>query len=217
MNNQVKGNGNNEVKRGDIWFVDFGTGNGRVQGNRRPAIVVSNSVCNEKSPVITMVALTSNVEKALAKKLPTQVFVSKNCGLQSDSIALCEQPRPVDKSQLDFKVGEVDNETMILIEKALMVQVGIKPIINNNTCNNQIINVNFDISYARELLININQLDRLQKEIGKNITAKKLLLEQFIKYCKENNKDYNLVAVQIKAEINGVNKVKVNNKELVLV
>ena len=216
MNNQGNLNGSNQIKRGDIWFVDFGMGNGRVQGNRRPGVVISNNTCNANSPVVTVVALTSNVEKALAKQLPTQVFVSKNCGLQSDSIALCEQPRSIDKSQLDFKVGEVDVDTMILIERALMVQVGIKPT-NNNIVNNQIITIKFDMNYAKELIININQLDKLQKELGKTIPAKQLILKQFVKYCTDANMDYKVVADQIKNEINSMNKIKAENRELVLV
>lgn len=213
MNNQVV---SNQINRGDIFFVDFGTSNGRVQGSKRPACVVSNEKCNEMSPVITVVALTSNVEKAKAKKLPTQVFISKECGLTSDSIALCEQPRSIDKSQLDYnigKIGTVDNETMILIEKALMIQVGIK---NVNTNVNQVINVNknvdLDIAHAKELLLKISELSKLSKEINKPITTLESLKKEFKSYCNKFNKDYKDVTAQIRLMMSA----KQENREMVL-
>lgn len=189
MNTSVNTNANNQIRRGEIWYANLNTqGNTRLQGGLRPIVIISNQKCNNMSPVITVVALTSNVSKAMAKKLPTQVFISKDCGLEVDSIALCEQPRSIDKSQLINKVCEIDSDTMEQIEKALMVQLAID--------NNQ--NKIMDYNYLKELLISINQLNQLQKELNKPIKAKNLLLEEFITYCKSFNKDHTVIADQIK-------------------
>jgi len=195
------------IKRGDIWFVDFGMSSGRIQGSKRPCVVVSNDICNTMSPVITVVALTSNVEKATRKNLPTHVLISKGNGVEVDSIALCEQPRSIDKSQLNFKVGEVDTDTMILIEKALMLQCGID---NSNT------KVNFNYEYAKDLLVSISQLDKLSKQMNINFSAKKIMMEQFINYCKSFEMDYKIVTQQIKNNIKNNNTVisKVTRKEI---
>ena len=42
------------VKRGQIYWVDFGTDNiiGSEQRNKRPAIVISNDLGNKYSPVV---------------------------------------------------------------------------------------------------------------------------------------------------------------------
>jgi mRNA interferase MazF len=197
----MNGTKTNIIKRGEIWFANlYGNENSntRLEGGRRPVIITSNNICNAISPVITFVALTSNVEKAMRKKLPTQVLVSQECGLQTDSIALCEQPRSIDKSQLLFKVGDVDPNTMSQIENALLIQLEITKS-TSTVNNNQNKNINYD--YLKDLLISINQLSQLQKQLNQPIKAKTLLLEEFISICKSANKDHKVVAEEVKRMI----------------
>jgi mRNA interferase MazF len=194
-----------QIIRGDVWLVNFGANNNsRIQGSIRPAIVISNDKCNSASPVITVIALTSNIEKFITKRMPTHVFISKDCGLEVDSVALCEQPRSIDKAQLLNKICQVDHETMLDIEKAIKVQLGMPEISLNNQLNNQNkIENNMDINYLKELIVSINQLNLLQKQTNKPIGAKKMLLENFIQYCKKYNKDHKIVFEQIRNTIFG--------------
>lgn len=190
----------NEVKRGEIWLVNLNEEGGKssLQHGRRPFLIVANEEgCIKYSPILTGVALTSNLEKAMQKKMPTHVFIDKKFGLVTDSIAICEQPRSISRNQLNFKFGEIDNETMILIEKALMIQFGIK---YNNVNKNQIIktNVNIDMDRAKNLLISINQLDKLSKKSKEPIMAMNILITEFIEYCKKCNKNHKEIANKIK-------------------
>ena len=57
---------------------------GSEQGGGRPAVVVSNDMCNRYSPVITVVFLTTREKK----DLPTHVQIKSS---RYDSTALCEQ------------------------------------------------------------------------------------------------------------------------------
>jgi mRNA-degrading endonuclease toxin of MazEF toxin-antitoxin module len=51
-------------KRGDIYFVDFGKSiDTRKQSGIRPVVVVSNNKANQHSPIITVVPLTSKIQK----------------------------------------------------------------------------------------------------------------------------------------------------------
>lgn len=111
------------VKRGDIWWCDFSTGVGREQSGLRPAIIVSNKMCNEHSSTITVVPLTT----ATKTVLPCHVELTHDdCdGLRKHNTALCEQIRTVDKNRLNDYVGELKMDAMRKIDSALIVQLAL--------------------------------------------------------------------------------------------
>ena len=50
--------------RGEVWFTDFGEfDNSSVQRGKRPAVIVSIDVSNEKSGTVTVIPLTSKIKK----------------------------------------------------------------------------------------------------------------------------------------------------------
>lgn len=104
---------------GDIYIAALNAG-GSLQSGTRPVLIVSNDKANEYSPVITIVPITSKIEK---KKLPTHVFMV-NCGLERPSIALAEQITSINKSDLIKKVGSI-KETIYeeQIKNAIEVQL----------------------------------------------------------------------------------------------
>lgn len=111
-------------RRGDIYFVDFGQ---NIESNKqcgiRPAVIVSNNRANEHSPVITVVPLTSRVDKK--RFLPTHVLIPKGCGLNKNSLALAEQVETIDKKNLKELRGKIiDAEVMEQITKAIQIQIG---------------------------------------------------------------------------------------------
>lgn len=114
-------------KRGDIYYVDFGKNiETKKQCGIRPALVVSNNRANEYSPVITVVPLTSKINKK--RFLPTHVFIPSNCGsgLSRGSLALAEQVETIDKDQLLEKKGSILSS--IIMEKittAIQIQIGV--------------------------------------------------------------------------------------------
>ena len=72
-----------EIKRGEIYWVDFGKTKGSEQGGKRPALVVQNNIGNKHSPTTIVVAITSKRKP----NLPTHVILEKDAlnGLSSDS------------------------------------------------------------------------------------------------------------------------------------
>ena len=103
-----------EIRRGDIWYIDYEKSNGSEQRGTRPAVVVSNDVGNEHSPIVEVVWLTT----ANKKRLPTHVKLR-------ESIALCEQIHTVDKDRLlEFKRCCTEKE-MLQLNKAMMISLGI--------------------------------------------------------------------------------------------
>jgi mRNA interferase MazF len=67
------------VRRGDIFYVDFGKDVvGSEQGGRRPVVVIQNRKGNMYSPTVIVAVITSKINKT---KLPTHVEISSDCVL----------------------------------------------------------------------------------------------------------------------------------------
>jgi mRNA interferase MazF len=115
------------VRRGNIVWVDFGTYNNKSkQGGVRPACIVSNNKCNEHSPVVTVVPITSKNKKT---GLPTHIYVDKNDarGLIRDSVALTEQIQSIDKMDIKKVSGMIINPiVMKKISNGIAIQCGLE-------------------------------------------------------------------------------------------
>ena len=103
-----------DIRRGDIWYIDYEKSNGSEQHGTRPAIIVSNDVGNNHSPIVEVVWLTT----ANKNYLPTHVKTS--CGT-----ALCEQIHTVDKSRLIKFKRCCSEKEMMQINRAMMISLGI--------------------------------------------------------------------------------------------
>ena len=58
-------------RRGDIFWAELGRdADGSLQAGGRPVLVISNDKANEYSPIITIIPITSKMNKA---KLPPQI------------------------------------------------------------------------------------------------------------------------------------------------
>lgn len=115
-----------KIRRGDILYVDMGGQyQGSMQGGMRPVVVVSNNMANRHSTIITVVPLSTKINKK--RNLPTHVFVSayRSDGLNQHSIALCEQVTALDYGRIIENMGKVDENTLARITEAVQVQVGV--------------------------------------------------------------------------------------------
>lgn len=85
------------LQRGDIALVDFAPARAAEANYVRPAIIVTNDQANTFSPVVVVVALTSNVETIY----PVQLFLpSERTGLDRDSKAQVELIRHVSTERI---------------------------------------------------------------------------------------------------------------------
>jgi len=112
-----------KFKRGDMFYADLNPTVGSEQGDLRPVLVVQNNAGNTHSPTTVVVPITRNLNKT---SLPTHVVISKESGLDSDSLALCEQIRTIDCSRMTSYIGQINGEVQAKIDDALLVCVGIE-------------------------------------------------------------------------------------------
>lgn len=111
------------IKRGDIYYADLSPVVGSEQGGVRPVLIVQNNVGNKYSPTVIAAAITSQQFKT---KMPTHISVNAAvCGLSKDSVVLLEQIRTLDKKRLREKMGNLPEDDMTKINKALSVSIGL--------------------------------------------------------------------------------------------
>jgi len=111
------------VQRGDIFYANLNPVIGSEQGGIRPVLILQNDIGNKYSPTTIVAAITSRIKKA---KLPTHVELSsERYNLEKDSVILLEQIRTIDKRRLKEKITRLDDETMLRINAALEISLGL--------------------------------------------------------------------------------------------
>lgn len=110
------------IKRGELYYADLSPVIGSEQGGVRPVLIVQNDIGNKYSPTIIAAAVTSKINKA---KLPTHIELSAvDYGLQRDSVVLLEQIRTIDKRRLKERIGLLPENTMLMVDNALLISLG---------------------------------------------------------------------------------------------
>lgn len=122
---KMEENKNMEIKRGQLFYAALDeTYVGSEQTGVRPVVILQNDIGNEHSPTVIIAPITSKVNSKSI--MPTHVFVkASNTGLKQDSIILTEQIRTIDKMRLRYYIGELDDNKIQSIDKALIVSLGI--------------------------------------------------------------------------------------------
>jgi mRNA interferase MazF len=112
----------NYPKRGEIWYASLEPAVGHEIGKTRPALIMSNDKNNEYSSTVTLIPITGSIEKIY----PFEVFIFKpESGLPMDSKLKCNQIRTIDKSRLSKVVGEIPEEIIKKVEKAVLIHLEI--------------------------------------------------------------------------------------------
>ncbi|MEQ8223064.1 MAG: type II toxin-antitoxin system PemK/MazF family toxin [Candidatus Eremiobacterota bacterium] len=111
-----------EIKRGDVVIVDLEPAKGSEQSKVRPCVIIQNDIGNQYSPVTIIACITSG-EKAT---FDTEVEIkAPEGGLKNNSIVLLNQIRTIDKSRIVDYWGTLFSDTMLLIDEALKISLGL--------------------------------------------------------------------------------------------
>lgn len=112
----------NFPKRGEIWLTSLDPAVGREMKKTRPVIIVSNDRNNEFYDTVTVIPLTSNVQKVY----PFEAYLSKSeTKLSKESKAKCDQVRTIDKKRIIKFLTAISEDKMKEVEKALLIHLGI--------------------------------------------------------------------------------------------
>jgi mRNA interferase MazF len=107
-------------RRGDVYWVRLDPVVGSEIRKMRPAVVVSNDLCNRYGTRVVVLPITSNVSACY----PGEVLVTvKN----TPGRALGDQIRSINKTRLQTRVGAVTADQLARIDEALAITLGLLP------------------------------------------------------------------------------------------
>ena len=106
------------MKRGEVWWVDFGVPVGSEPGWQRPAVVVSSDLFNRSRIATVLVApVTSTMQRAEA---PGNVAMPAGAaGLPKPSVVNVSSLNVIDRSRLIERSGAVTADVMTDIDDGL--------------------------------------------------------------------------------------------------
>ena len=103
------------ILRGDIVWADLDPVRGREQAGRRPVVVVSHDVFNQRSGTVIAMAVTSQPQKA---GFPLNLELTRE-KLPKPSWVKISQIRTLSVRRLGRKAGRVDPEELELLVEGL--------------------------------------------------------------------------------------------------
>ena len=111
-----------EPKFLEIWMADLGEKSGSIQCGRRPVLIVSNDKNNRYSTTVNVMPMTTKMNK---RNLPchVEIFDYEKFGLNAPSTIMVEQLTVIDKQDLLFRVGKIDDDRILMdIYNAMSIQ-----------------------------------------------------------------------------------------------
>ena len=111
------------IRRGEVHVAALDPVVGKEISKTRPVVVVSNDMNNRYSGTVTVLPVTSG---NLDKIYPFEVYLRKGSGnLPKDSKVKADQIRTLDKARLVKRIGELGDDEIAEIEKAMKVHLGL--------------------------------------------------------------------------------------------
>ncbi|SRR6266498_4605770 len=114
------------MARGDIAYINMPLSTGsRVQGGRRPAVLVIADSARAHNPLVTIVPLTTTLA---ATRFPFtfQIDPSPQNGLTTPSIALVFQLCGADRTLVDRVIGRLEDNHLAMIDAMIRQLLGMQ-------------------------------------------------------------------------------------------
>ncbi len=112
---------NKDIKRGEIYWVDWHPGRGSEQTGLRPSLIVQNDIGNQYSPTTIVSALTTAINKPYPFTVP---ITAKESGLPKNSTVDLAMIMTIDKGRPKEKCGVLSETKMAEVDEAIKESLG---------------------------------------------------------------------------------------------
>jgi len=111
-----------EVKRGEIYWVDWSPGRGSEQSRVRPALIIQNDIGNMRSPT----TIVASISTAAERPYPFLVrFTAAESGLERDSAVNLSSILTIDQTCLGDKCGGLGPTKMAEVDEAIKTSLAL--------------------------------------------------------------------------------------------
>ena len=104
------------MRRGDVYWADLPGGAGR-----RPIVIVSRTEAVRVRSLVTVAPVTRTI-----RRLASEVPLGPPQGLKVRSVATCDSLRTISKALLRRRIGSLDADSLIRLDRALRYALGIR-------------------------------------------------------------------------------------------
>lgn len=99
------------VRQGEIYYHDFGSGKGNLQGGKRPVLVIQGDAANASSGTTVIAAMTTRINKTY---LRSHVLLdAADTGLKRRSMVLLEQVKTINQDELAEPIGCIERNGLL--------------------------------------------------------------------------------------------------------
>jgi mRNA interferase MazF len=107
------------IKRGHVYWVDLEPTAGSQQRGRRPCLVLTVDPINDVRRTVGVIPLSSSpkVAEPIVVAIPS---------IGSQTVAICDQLRAVDKRKIERLLGAVTDAELALIEESVKAVFGLR-------------------------------------------------------------------------------------------
>lgn len=120
MTRKVEGR---RVRRGDVYVVDFNPARGSEISKARPAVVIQNDIGNRHNSTVIVAAISTG--ETARFRVNVEVKAPEG-GLRNNSLVYLHQILTVDKSRLGRRLGRLSQRTMMKIDEAIRISLGVE-------------------------------------------------------------------------------------------
>ncbi len=112
------------IKRGELYWLDWSPGRGSEQLGVRPALIIQNDTGNKNSPT-TIVAACSTAEADTSYPFIVP-FTARESGTKRNGHVDCAHLMTIDKVHLKDKCGELSSSKMLEVDNAIKASLGLR-------------------------------------------------------------------------------------------